>query len=294
MDVKLTKSQLFDLLYEVMDMVYPNPKVYTKGDSGTVSVRFEDRKKLASKDIMMHWFPYEPRYKDYIFVGMEVYKQIRKYVPILSNDPNLGEFFLDYFSKICNTEFNVMYYDLLNADEIFRRGETITESDDEADIQIIKDLVDNVGMTDAIKYVGGIDKLIDVYGGFDEIKQDFFEKNGRYPVYISSDGMAMYIADFIIPIMNKERQVSNQIILKDKFRIKSSGMNYAFSVILVKVKLSGHNWNDGQYFWKVTGTTGSYGFGLSFISKRETFGKRARKQVFDQVIEKYNLKPFMK
>ena len=293
MNVKLTKSQLFDLLYDIMDMVYPNPEVYTKGDSGTVSVSRENRKKNTSKDVMMHWFPHEPRYKDYIFVGMEVYKQIRKYVPILSNDPNLGEFFVDYFSKLCNTEFNVMYYDVLNADEIFRRGKTITENMDDSDKEIIKDLVDNVGMTNAIKYIGGIDKLIEVYGGFDEIKQDFFEKYGRYPVYISSDGMAMYIADFIIPIMNKERQVSNRIILQDNFRVKSNGMNYALSVILVKVKLSGHNWNDGQYFWKVTGTSGSHGFGLSFITKKETFGKRIRKQVFDQVIEKYNLKPFM-
>jgi hypothetical protein len=49
MNVKLTKSQLFDLLYDIMDMVYPNPEVYTKGDSGTVSVSRENRKKTHQK-----------------------------------------------------------------------------------------------------------------------------------------------------------------------------------------------------------------------------------------------------
>lgn len=169
----------------------------------------------------------------------------------------------------------------------------LIENTIEDEKEVIKDLIDDFGLEKAVKYVGGIDKLIEIYGGFNEFNQEFFEKYGRYPVYVSSDGMEMYIADFLSPIMNKQRQVGKQIFLNDNFKIKTGGINYSFTVILVKVRLLSHDWSDNQYFWKVTGTTGSHGFGLSFISKRETFGKRARKQVFDQVIEKYNLKPFM-
>lgn len=126
MDIKLTKKQLFELLYDIMDVLYPNPKVNSKKD-GSSSVSVTDNQ-------MMHWFPHEERYHDYIFVDMNVYKQIRKYIPILSNDPNLGEFFLDYFSKICDKKFNVMFYDVLNASLIYKRNDKINQSDNNLQI----------------------------------------------------------------------------------------------------------------------------------------------------------------
>jgi len=127
MDIEITKEQLFEILYDIMDILYPNPIVYNKQSGvATVTVNKENRKNLASKDDMMHWFPNEESVNDYIFVGVNVYTEIRKYIPISANDPNLGEFFLDFFGKICNEQFNVMYYDVRNSKIIFNRKKKIS------------------------------------------------------------------------------------------------------------------------------------------------------------------------
>jgi hypothetical protein len=41
--------------------------------------------------------------------------------------------------------------------------------------------------------------------------------------------------------------------------------------------------------WKVVGTSGDSGFGYSWITKRNTLGKRARRQIFKQIIDRYKL-----
>jgi hypothetical protein len=43
----------------------------------------------------------------------------------------------------------------------------------------------------------------------------------------------------------------------------------------------------------VVGTSGDSGFGYSFINKRNTLGKRARQQIFKQIIDKYNLQKYI-
>jgi hypothetical protein len=41
--------------------------------------------------------------------------------------------------------------------------------------------------------------------------------------------------------------------------------------------------------YRVVGTSGDFGFGYSFITKRNTLGKRNRQQIFSQIMDKYGL-----
>jgi hypothetical protein len=45
--------------------------------------------------------------------------------------------------------------------------------------------------------------------------------------------------------------------------------------------------------YKVVGASGDSGFGYSFITKRNTLGKRNRQQIFSQIIDKYKLKKYL-
>ena len=75
-----------------------------------------------------------------------------------------------------------------------------------------------------------------------------------------------------------------------KFRYGSKnslGYTYAFNAVLYPTRL--HN----QNYYKVVGTSGDSGFGYSFINQRNTLGKRYRQQIFKQIIDKYNLEPYM-
>jgi hypothetical protein len=48
-------------------------------------------------------------------------------------------------------------------------------------------------------------------------------------------------------------------------------------------------YSSGKIMWRVVGTSGDSGFGYGFISTRNTLGKRARMQIFKQIIDKYKL-----
>jgi hypothetical protein len=49
-----------------------------------------------------------------------------------------------------------------------------------------------------------------------------------------------------------------------------------------------------QTYYKVVGLSGDSGFGYGFISKKNILGLRNRQQIFKQIIDKYNLEPYMK
>ena len=61
-------------------------------------------------------------------------------------------------------------------------------------------------------------------------------------------------------------------------------MNYRFDARLVLIK-----YYSGKKTWRVVGSSGDHGFGYPWISRRNTLGKRARLQIFKQIINKYNL-----
>ena len=164
--------------------------------------------------------------------------------------------------------------------------ETLTDQDTK---QEVKNLVDEFGIDNAIKYVGGIDNFIDVM--YDGNIENFANENGIKLVYQSQDGLGFYLHDLLVKKLNlKDREWISSTKEKQlgKFRYGTKNdMPFAFNANIVKTKI-----ND-QPYWKVVGTSGDFGFGYFFITKRNTMGKRHRQQIYKQIIEKYDLQKYM-
>ena len=158
------------------------------------------------------------------------------------------------------------------------REETLKDS--------LQDIIDNEDIATAAKLVGGVENLVKIlYDG--DIKQ-FYKENNYVPFKISNDGMSMYIDDLLVHSLNIEDWSKKEKKLGD-FRWTSQGMNYKFTARLH----SGITSDTKQRFWKVVGISGDSGFGYGFFSKRNTLGKRARAQIFQQIIDKYNLNSYL-
>jgi hypothetical protein len=153
----------------------------------------------------------------------------------------------------------------------------------------VKQSIKDNGLLDTIKYVGGTDSLVKILYDGDIMK--FYEDTGFNPVRMTDDGMDMYIDDLIIRSLGIEvRTLSrgDEVNLGD-FRWTSGGMNYKFSTSARSVV----NQTNGQKLWRVIGTSGDHGFGYGFITKKNTIGKRGRRQIFNQVIDKYDLQQYL-
>ena len=142
---------------------------------------------------------------------------------------------------------------------------------------------DELGLDKAMKAVGGLDNFVRiVYGG--DIK-NFFEDNDIKPYYITAEPN-LNIADIIVQSLDLPDAPFSSGREKElgKFSWVSGGMRYSFTAYLRRV-----NFDSGKIEWRVVGQSGDSGFGYSFISKKNTLGKRARMQIFQQIIDKYNL-----
>jgi hypothetical protein len=152
--------------------------------------------------------------------------------------------------------------------------------------QSIKDLVKSSGITAAIKIVGGPENYIKLMydGDFDKFVKD----NNIQIVKISDDGMSMYLDPIFVNLLMLNDSIFGAKKL-GKFRYgPKDGLNYSFDAELLPQKSNGE-----IIRYKVVGTSGDSGFGYSFITKRNTLGKRNRQQIFKQIIEKYNLEKFL-
>ena len=154
----------------------------------------------------------------------------------------------------------------------------------------LKQSIEDNGLLDTIQYIGGADNLVRILYDGDIMK--FYEESGFTPVKITEDGMNMYIDDLIIlsfdlPINIRTRN-QEEVLLGD-FRWGSKGSNYKFTARA----RSFISQNNGQKLWRVVGTSGDYGFGYSFITKRNTMGKKGRDQIFQQIIDKYDLQQYL-
>jgi len=149
----------------------------------------------------------------------------------------------------------------------------------------LQDIIDNEDLETATKLVGGAENLVNIL--YDGDLKRYYEENNLEPYRISSDAN-LYIDDLIVqsldlPEIHRPRPEKE---LGD-FRWTSGGINYKFTA-----KLYLMNYASGKKMWRVVGTSGSHGFGYAFISKKETLGKRARAQIFQQIIDKYNLESY--
>jgi hypothetical protein len=96
----------------------------------------------------------------------------------------------------------------------------------------------------------------------------------------------LYIDDAVVQILDLPDFNFSRRGEKDlgTFKWTRSGMSYRFKAVIHPITYEG-----GNKMWRVIGTSGDSGFGYSWITKRNTLGKRARMQIFKQIIDKYNL-----
>ena len=112
-------------------------------------------------------------------------------------------------------------------------------------------------------------------------------------VYLSADGMNLYLHTTLVDQLGLENVNSSASTFSrpktlGKFRYGSKNdIPYAFTANLEPTRL--HN-----IYYKVVGSSGDSGFGYNFITKRNTLSKRYRQQIFKQIIDKYDLEPYMK
>jgi hypothetical protein len=163
----------------------------------------------------------------------------------------------------------------------------ITEDQRDSMREDLRDLTNDVGLVTALKAVGGVNNYIKIlYDG--DITQ-YFRETGFPPIRISSEPN-LYIDDLIVQKLNLP---SIRFIGKDMKDLGeftwNSGGTYKFHAQLIPMVAL----HSGQKTWRVVGQSGDYGFGYYFITKRNTLGKRARRQIFQQIIDKYNLNSYM-
>ena len=153
--------------------------------------------------------------------------------------------------------------------------------------ETIQDLIKDFGYETAIKYLGGVDNFINIMYDGDLIK---FSKDTTTPiVYMSSIELNLYLHEALVNSLGfKDTMWRGEKELGDfKFGSKNS-IQYKFNARLYPTIL--HN----QKYYRVVGASGDSGFGYSYITKRNTLGKRYRQQIFKQIIDKYGLEPYMK
>ena len=146
----------------------------------------------------------------------------------------------------------------------------------------LQQLINNQELETAIKLIGGPENLVKIL--YDGDLKKYYQENDIQPYYISSEPN-LFIDDLLVHVLDlPETNGSRPEKQLGDFRWTSQGMNYKFTARLYPV-----NYASGKKVWRVVGSSGDHGFGYSFISKRNTLGKRARIQIFKQIINKYNL-----
>jgi hypothetical protein len=151
-------------------------------------------------------------------------------------------------------------------------------------LEKVQELIQNQGTETVIKLMGGPQNLLRLFGG--DLKM-YYEYTDYVPYKINSTGEIMYIDELLIQTLNldtagKEKNLGN-------FKWTSGGMNYRITAYVTPPIII----NTGQELRRVVGISGDSGFGYSFITKRNTIGKRGRAQIFKQIIEKYNLNSYL-
>jgi hypothetical protein len=131
----------------------------------------------------------------------------------------------------------------------------------------LRKLIDDEVLSGALQYVGGVNNLVKILYDGDIMK--FYEETGFTPIRISSDPN-LHIDDLIVQKLDLP---SFRFAGKDgkhlgEFSRTSGGITYKFYAHLYPI-----TYNSGQKMWRVVGQSGDYGFGYSFITKKNMLGK---------------------
>lgn len=162
----------------------------------------------------------------------------------------------------------------------------ILREDIESKKDSIKSMIDKVGLESAARVVGGLTNLIKIVYDGDLLK---YSEGTHTPIAImSTDGMNFYLHEELVKqlgIMDSTNLNDHNYLGEFTFGSKN-GTQYPIHTRLELARL--HN----QFYYKIVGSYGDYGFNRHFI--KNILGKRYRQQIYKQIIEKYNLKPYMK
>ena len=148
----------------------------------------------------------------------------------------------------------------------------------------------SLGIKGAADFVGGIDRYINIMYGGDFEK--FVKDSDVEVVSFSKNGLNMYLHPLLVELIGlpDKRFVGTNMKQLGKFSYgPKDGIRYSFTADLMPLT------QDGEIIkYLVVGTSGDSGFGYSFITKRNTLAKRARQQIYQQIIDKYNLQKYIK
>jgi hypothetical protein len=153
---------------------------------------------------------------------------------------------------------------------------------------VLKSTLKQSGIEVTSKLMGGLDNVINILYDGDIMK---FSEDTHTPLaYMSTDKLNLYLHEVLVEklgLKDKNYLSRNEKELGD-FRFGSkNGLGYKFTATLSPTRL--HN----QRYYKVVGISGDSGFGYAYINKKNTLGVRYRQQIFQQIIDKYGLEPFM-
>ncbi len=151
----------------------------------------------------------------------------------------------------------------------------------------LQDLVDKLGIEKTKNAVGGLENLIKIL--YDGDLKRYYQENDIEPYWISFETY-LYLDDLLVqtldlPDVTKVSYTYENEKLLGDFRLTSQGIDYKFTA-----RIFPRNYTNGRKWWMVVGTSSdNRGFGYSWITKKDTLGKKARLQIFKQIINKYNL-----
>jgi len=162
----------------------------------------------------------------------------------------------------------------------------LKEETEEPSDNDLKGLYNEIGWHQIERMFGSVSNYIKMV--YDRNLKEFYKNENVRPYYIrEGNEVNMYFDDNLVQHLNLEDFGKDEKKLgKFKFGRKND-TQYSFDARLRKV-----NHVDGKVVWRVVGMSGSSGFGYSFISKRETLGKTYRNQIYQQIVDKYNLKDY--
>ena len=154
----------------------------------------------------------------------------------------------------------------------------------------LSEIVNKFGVSSAVKAVGGLERYVKLMHNGD--LKLFYEQSKLLPYKMSKDGMSLYIDDLIVQLHGFEDRRFSTIRESKKlgdFRYGSKDyLSYRFTAEIHPMKME-----NGQKMWRVVGTSGDSGFGYGFITKRNTLGIRHRTQIYNQIIDRFNLNDYL-
>jgi hypothetical protein len=158
--------------------------------------------------------------------------------------------------------------------------------DKQSKIENIRQLIKDPNQFETMVKVMGIENIIKIAYDGDIIK--FSEDTTTPLAYMSLDRMNLYLHKALVDELGlKDIKYYNEKELGKFGYGPKVGHRYLFTATLYPTTL--HN----QNYYKVVGTSGDSGFGYSFINKKNILGVGYRRQIFKQIIDKYDLSKYM-